>query len=119
MPRQRKSPVRAHLDAAERLANLKSIDPALNLGTGLTIAALQTAVTASDTKLDGYNQTIALSDVQLNEYDASVKAASDIATRMLAAVGSKFGFDSNEYEQAGGPRKSERKKPVRKPKNKP
>jgi hypothetical protein len=35
---------------------------------------------------------------------------------MLAGVGSKYGKDSSEYEQAGGTRTSERKPPVRKPK---
>jgi hypothetical protein len=35
---------------------------------------------------------------------------------MLAGVSSKFGKNSDEYEKAGGTKKSERKKPVRKPK---
>jgi hypothetical protein len=33
---------------------------------------------------------------------------------MLNGVSVRFGKDSNEYEKAGGIRKSERKKPVRK-----
>jgi hypothetical protein len=35
---------------------------------------------------------------------------------MLAGVASKFGKNSDEYEKAGGKKKSERKGPVRKPK---
>lgn len=119
MSRQRKSPTRQHLEATERLANLKSIDAALDLGTGLTVAALQAAITASDAKLDAYNQTIALADAQSNEYEDSVRDAQETAVRMLAAVGAKYGFDSNEYEQAGGTRRSDRKRPVKKPQNTP
>ena len=44
------------------------------------------------------------------------KTMKDICERMLEGVGSKFGHDSNEYEMAGGKRKSERKRPIRKPK---
>ena len=36
--------------------------------------------------------------------------------RMLTGVATEYGKDSPEYEAAGGVRKSERKKPVRKPK---
>lgn len=118
MPRQRKSATRQHLDATERLANLKSIDAALDLGTGLSNAALGAAIAAADSNLDAYNQTLALSDTQLNAYDQSVKVAQDIAVRMLSGVGAKYGYDSNEYEQAGGTRKSERAKPVRAAKTK-
>ena len=43
----------------------------------------------------------------------------DLNERALDGVASKYGKNSNEYEQAGGTRKSERKRPVRKPKAKP
>lgn len=32
---------------------------------------------------------------------------------MLAAVAAKYGLDSNEYEKAGGTRRSDRKRPSR------
>ena len=35
-------------------------------------------------------------------------------TEILSGIRSKFGVDSNEYEQAGGTRQSERKRPVKK-----
>lgn len=119
MPRSRKQVTRKMTDAAERLANLKSIDPALDLGGGLTVAAFEAKNVSTAAKLDGYNQTLALADTLLNDFTASETELQDLSVRMLSAVGSKFGFDSNEYEQAGGTRKSERKKPVRKPKNNP
>lgn len=43
-------------------------------------------------------------------------ALKEFIKRTLGAIGSKYGDDSSEYELAGGMRRSERKKPVRKPK---
>jgi len=48
--------------------------------------------------------------------DAEEKKLNDMCTIVLAAAVSEFGDDSDEYEQLGGTRKSDRKKPVRKPK---
>ena len=46
----------------------------------------------------------------------SRKSVAEYSNRMLSGVATRFGKDSNEYEAAGGVRKSERKKPQRKPK---
>ena len=50
----------------------------------------------------------------LNDVIKTELALKDLSERMLMGVGSKFGKDSDEYEMAGGVRKSEHKKPVRK-----
>lgn len=114
MPRNRKSATRIMTSAATRLANLKSINPALDLGAGQTNAAYQAALDETHSKLDAYNATLALADQQLNEFTVAEKALKDINERMLIGVGTRFGKDSDEYEMAGGVRKSERKRPVRK-----
>ncbi len=119
MPRQRKSATKTLTDADERLANLKSIDPALNLGTGLTNAIYEAAIADANSKLEIYNQTLALADAQLNDFTATEKIVQDLSVRMLSGVGVKYGYDSTEYEQAGGTRKSERARPTRAPKNTP
>lgn len=41
--------------ASTRAAGLRSIDPALDLGNGLTLAAYQTAVDEAKDKLSAYN----------------------------------------------------------------
>ena len=53
----------------------------------------------------------------------AIKSRENIKSRLTDApfpvpwrIGVQFGKDSNAYEKAGGVRKSERKKPVRKPK---
>ena len=46
----------------------------------------------------------------MNNVEKMEKELGDLAQRIFAAVGAQFGFDSNEYEMAGGTRKSERSK---------
>jgi hypothetical protein len=49
-------------------------------------------------------------DGDLNKLEAAEDALNDLSERMLAGVGVKFTRDSDEYEEAGGVRKSDRKR---------
>ncbi len=100
--------------AQQRLAALTSIDPALDLGNGLTLTKYRAQVTAAQGKQDAYNALLSQVDQAYNDFQAAEKSVRDLSERMLAGVTSKFGKDSNEYEMAGGVRKSERKRPTRK-----
>jgi len=72
------------------------------------IAKLNDAVA----KLDALN---AEQKKLVNEKGATARALTDFITRARLAIKVACGDDSSEYEMAGGTRKSERKKPVRKP----
>ncbi len=50
----------------------------------------------------------------INSRDDAASTLSGYNTRALSAIRGIFGPDSTEYDQAGGTRTSERKKPVRK-----
>jgi len=100
--------------ANTRAASLASIDANLNLGNGLTLAADATAITAAQKKLDDYNTALSAADAAQNVFEAGEETSANLSERMLAAVGVKFTKDSDEYEKAGGTKKSERKAPVRK-----
>jgi hypothetical protein len=52
-----------------------------------------------------------------NQRDEMVMRLKDFATRGRAGIKGYSGGNSPQYEQAGGTRSSERKKPVRKPKD--
>jgi hypothetical protein len=109
---RRKSPV---LDAArQRLSGVKSITPTPDFGTGLSVATYETAVNAFSTKLDSYNQKLAELDELQNSLDDDEKGLREQTRRMLSAVEAIYGPDSSEFEQAGGKRQSEHKKPTRK-----
>jgi hypothetical protein len=49
-----------------------------------------------------------------NQRDATAEELKDLCVRVRAGFKGYFGADSSEYEQVGGTRTSERKKPARK-----
>jgi hypothetical protein len=100
--------------AHKRLSGLNSIVPPPDFGTNLTLAAYNTQINNFTSKLDNYNQMVATLDMLQNEMDALESALNETNKRMLAATQAHYGPDSNEYEQAGGKRLSERKRSSKK-----
>lgn len=94
-------------DAQQRSTNLKAINPTLDLGGGLTVAALDTQITAAQASLDVYNTLLAQADAASNDFNEDEKDLRSLSARLLAGVGAYYGKDSNEYEMAGGTRASE------------
>ncbi|WP_417910604.1 hypothetical protein [Candidatus Electronema sp. PJ] len=89
--------------ARERAARLKAINPALDLGNGLTIRGFEALIAAAQISLDICHS---VQPAQLEEARRNFEAAETqlylLTARMLAAVGEKYGQDSKEYEMAGG-----------------
>ena len=96
--------------AQQRAANLKAIEPNLELGNDLTAAAFSSKITAAQAALDAYNAQLAKADALGNDFKALEKELRSLSSRMLAGVGVKYGKDSSEYEMAGGTRTSEIKR---------
>ena len=105
--------------AEKRLSGIISIDPQLDLGNGNTAAAYQDKITSTQTKFDNYNTMLSALDLAQNELIAAEIELEVFNTNMLLSVGIKYGRDSNQYEQAGGTRISERKTGYRKTKTPP
>jgi uncharacterized protein YukE len=97
-------------DAVQRSAGMKSISPTLDLGNGLTVVAYETAINDFRQKLDEYNTSLSEADSRLNTVKDTEKKLRDLSERMINGVASKYGKDSDEYEMAGGIRKSDRKR---------
>ena len=110
MPRLKK-PGKPVETSQKRLAGQKSIDETLDLGNDLTNAEYEKKINAILQALEKYNVMQAASGEQLNIYNELERDLKTYSERSLKAVGVKYGFDSSEYEMAGGTRKSERKKP--------
>ena len=115
MAKAKKSPSKGMTTAAQRLAGTKSIEKNLDLGGGLTNASYEAKITAAQSALNDYNESLSISDAKLNVFNALERELGDWNERMLAGIGSRYGKDSDEYEMAGGVRKSERKKRSTKP----
>ena len=103
--------------AGQRAAACCSIDPALDLGSSLTIVAYKAKIADTQAKLDTYNTQLSLVDSSLTALEKAEAQLGDMSDRMLKGVSSKFGPDSEEYEKAGGTRKSTIVRRPRKAKN--
>lgn len=114
---RRNSPVLER--AAKRASNLRAISPTLDLGPDLTLADYEKKIADLRTHQDEYNELLAALDARKNNLEAEAKSLDELSTRMLAGVGARWGKNSNEYEQAGGTRTDERKKPTKDKKKKP
>jgi hypothetical protein len=99
-----------------RLAGLQSINATLDLGGGLTVPTFKADIDDLDADFNTYNKMLSDVDEFQNRIDTKEEKLNDKSTRFLAAVGARYGKDSDEYEKAGGTRTSERKRPG--PKNK-
>ena len=95
-----------------RLAGLKSISPTLDLGNDISVVTMAAAIKAIDDSMSAYNTKLSEADDLADEFDRTEKAAMDLTERALDAVGVKYGKDSDEFMQAGGTKKSERKRPA-------
>lgn len=95
----------------QRIAGLKSIDEKLDLGGGISVETLTRAHATLATNLAQYNQLLSEADAALNNIVELELQARDLAERALTGVATRYGKNSSEYEQVGGTRKSERKKP--------
>ena len=96
--------------AFRRIASVQSIDVNFDLGNGLVAADYQKAITDVKTAMDDYNTTLSTVDEKLNILKEKEKLLDNWNERILVGVAAKFGKDSSQYEQAGGVRKSERKR---------
>ena len=109
MPRsKRRSGTADKADA--RATALSSINPALELGESLTLAAYKAKIIATRTVLEAYNTLLSNADAALVALEQSESELADLSERMLKGVASEYGRDSVEYEKAGGVRKSKIKR---------
>jgi 2,3-bisphosphoglycerate-independent phosphoglycerate mutase len=97
-----------------RAAGLVSIDSKLDLGGGFTATAYQGKIDDAQEKLNEYNTLLSNVDEALSELEKAEATLADWSERMLKGVASRFGRDSDEYEKAGGTKKSDIQRSPRK-----
>ena len=101
--------------AERRLAGLKSINPKLDLGNGVTTTSFEKEVLALRQTIESYNTLLSQVDNVANEIEQAEKELSVTAENALLGVKIKFGKDSSEYEMAGGTRLRDRRRRVSQP----
>jgi hypothetical protein len=99
--------------AERRASGIQNIDPNLDLGGELTLPNYRAAISALATKVKRYNSLLSALDTLLSEIKTDEVKLSDLSAQMLRGICCRFGSDSLEYTQAGGTRRSDRKRPTR------
>ena len=101
-------------NATKRLSGMRSIDPKLDFGGGISNAAFAKQIEQVNADLDAYNTLLSKVDEAYNKFQESEKELSKFSGKMLANVAIRYDKDSSEYEMAGGVRTRDRKRPTRK-----
>jgi len=81
--------------------------PTFDFGNGLTDTAYQDLINQVNAGIQNYNGMLTSADGVATQIDIDSKSLGDFNSRLVNAVGSKYGFDSIEYEKAGGVRTSD------------
>ncbi|BAZ01151.1 hypothetical protein NIES37_51500 [Tolypothrix tenuis PCC 7101] len=109
--RQRTSDVL--IKAVRRAAGIKSIDPHLDAGNGLTLFAYSNHIETMRDQENAYNSALANLDRLYTEMLATERQLADMTEHMLMGVATKYGKSSVEYGMAGGVPKNQRRKGLR------
>ncbi|MDZ8262599.1 hypothetical protein [Nostoc sp. ChiQUE01b] len=100
--------------AQTRLASIKSINLSLDVGEGLSVKDYTGKIESLRQSLEAYNTTLSTIDVLLTQILENEQDLADYSEKILRGIAYKFGKNSYEYQMAGGIRKSDRKRNVRK-----
>ena len=99
--------------AVRRAAGINSIDPNLDLGSGLTLTAFSTLIETMRTRENTYNSALSSLDKFYSQMLETERELADMAEHMLLAVATRYGKSSVEYGMAGGVPKNKRHKGLR------
>jgi hypothetical protein len=97
--------------AERRIEGMQTINPQLDFSNGFSIATYNTKVIELREKLAAYNQAQTIVDKTHNALIEAERELNTYSEQMLLNVASRYGKNSDEYEMAGGTRRSDRKKP--------
>ena len=100
--------------AQNRLNGTKQFETTVDFGGDLTETNFTNRINRVDTLTKKYNSLLIQADGISTELDLAEKELAELSTRLLNAVGAKYGYDSVEYEKAGGVRKRDYKRTSRK-----
>lgn len=97
------------LEQAElRASGLTAINPAIDFGDDRSLSTLNNQIDQLREKLNAYNTALVVVDTTRSEIKGLEKTLGDLCEKMLIGVAFQYGKDSQEYQMAGGVRKSDR-----------
>ena len=103
------------LAESEQIERVWTDNPSFSLGD-ITLAQFKTKITELRDARDKTETLRTQLTAIVNEANARGDDLADLVTRARSGFRAFYGPDSTQYEQAGGTRASDRKRPARKPK---
>jgi hypothetical protein len=94
--------------AHRRMLGLRYLNPTLNFGNGLSVPGFTEQVETMKAKLDAYNKMVNALKQERESLEAMEKTLRGTSERILGAVASLYGKESDEYEVAGGMKRGKR-----------
>ena len=101
------------LPESEQIARVWAENPTFGLGE-ITLATLQTKIKDAQQKRNQVETLRTQLTALTNDLNVQVNELAGITTRARSGFRAVYGPDSTQYEQAGGTRASERKRPSKK-----
>lgn len=99
--------------ARNQFSGLKTINDQFSLHDDINVTTFDDKLKAVENAYSEVNQLKKQQDAKRASLKKLETELNDYTQRVLSGIGSKFGFDSEEYEKAGGVRKSKRATPKR------
>ncbi|NVO09134.1 MAG: hypothetical protein HXX16_04145 [Bacteroidales bacterium] len=103
-----------HDKAKNRLSGMKLTEQTIDFGPGLTEADYANKIQEVERLMVSYNALLTQADSVATRLDSAEKELAELSMRFLNAIGAKYGFDSTQYENAGGIRTSDYKRSSKK-----
>jgi uncharacterized protein YukE len=110
MPR-RKRTSQAIENAQSRMAAIETIDPQLDLGSGISVAAFNAKIEAARQALEEYNKALSIVDQNGSAFGDLEKSLTDLSNRLLSGVATVYGKSSTQYKMAYGSKRSRKRAP--------
>jgi chromosome condensin MukBEF ATPase and DNA-binding subunit MukB len=108
MPR-RKRTSQTLTNAQLRITALNAIDPSLDLGNGISIAAFNAKIEETRQMLDTYNNALSSIDQTSTTMQDLEKSLTELSTRLLSGIATVYGRSSSEYKMVNSTRRTRRR----------
>jgi ABC-type transporter Mla subunit MlaD len=99
--------------AEHRLVALEAIDTTLDLGDGLSVAAISQAIAATRAQLKSYNAALTEVDQLKETMQQQEQALEELVDRMASGIAAKYGKTSPQYKTMSDVRKTPRRNAIK------
>jgi uncharacterized protein YukE len=97
-----------------RISGMKSLEPTLDMGNGLSVEAYLAAIQETEQKIETYNTAISAIGQLSSAAEKAEKDLAALSERMLSTVAGRYGRTSDEYAMAGGTKRTSRRRAPKK-----